>query len=234
MKLSISKEATTGLLELPESGLGFQIVNATFHGTRSTYIIWNADYAVDLREAPSLKEDLSGANLGFWINEQALSEITIIAAPSLHDFSLVGARIGPSVIRVEGGSSAPAASPPPSTLVKKINLGAPRKFYRFSPFNNDRRIDPLTGDFLPGTYCCPESEILFVPTGLSAVGRFALPSPRPASFKYEITANAGTEVLFGTVAPAYGQAGGGVEAYFPMGARNATGVFKTPAQIADE
>lgn len=234
MKLSINEKAYRELLKLPESGPGFQIVDATFHGTRSTYIIWNADYAIDLKEAPSLREDLSGANLGVWINEQALSEITIIAAPSLHDFSLVGARISSSVITMGVGSSAPTASPPPSTLVKKVNLGAPRKFYRFSPFNNDRRIDQKTGDFLPGTYCCPESEIPFVPTGFSAVGRFALPSPRPASFKYEITADVGTDVLFGTVAPAYGQAGGGVEAYFSTGARNVTRVFKTPTQIDDE
>jgi hypothetical protein len=53
-----------------------------------------------------------------------------------------------------------------------------------------------------------------VPTGFVAVGRFALPNNLPASYRYEIEAPGSTPVDFGTLAPAFGQAGGGVEAYF--------------------
>lgn len=232
MKLSINKEAEKALLALPESGPGFQIVEAVFHGKKSTYIVWNAEFAIDLKEAPISRDDITGALLGGWINEQALSSITIIAAPSLHDFSLVGSRVHSSASTVVSGSS--AVSPPPSTLVKTVTLTNPRKFYRFSPFSTDRRVDPTNGHFLPGTYCCPESEEPFVPSGFSAVGRFALPSAQPASYRYEITADSGTNVLFGTVAPAYGQAGGGVEAYLPAGATNVTNVYLKPTHIGDE
>ncbi len=229
MKLSINKEAEKELLALPESGPGFQIVEAVFHGIKSTYIVWNAEFAINLKEAPISREDITGALLGSWINEQALSSITIIAAPSLHDFSLIGARVHSSVV-----SGYSAVSPPPSTLVKMVTLTIPRKFYRFSPFSNDRRIDPANGNFLPGTYCCPESEVPFVPSGFSAVGRFALPSALPASYRYEITSDSGINVLFGTVAPAYGQAGGGVEAHMPTGATNVTGVYVNPTHIGDD
>ena len=44
--------------------------------------------------------------------------------------------------------------------------------------------------------------------------RRRLPVNLPASHHYEIVAPAGTHVDFGTVAPAFGQSGGGVEAYF--------------------
>jgi len=74
---------------------------------------------------------------------------------------------------------------------------------------------------LAGTYAAPESEVPFVPTGFVAVGRFALPNTLPASFHYLIEAPAGTSVDFGTVAPAFGQAGGGVEAYFASAVTNA-------------
>jgi len=97
-------------------------------------------------------------------------------------------------------------------------------FHRFSSFNPDRRVDPVTGSFVPGTYAAPESEVPFVPTGFGAVGRFALPNNLPASYHYEIEAPTGTIVDFGTVAPAFGQAGGGVEAYFASAVTNA----KTP------
>lgn len=232
MKLSINKEAERELLALPESGPGFQIVKAVFHGETSTYIVWNAEFAIDLKEAPISGNDITGALLASWINEQALSPITIIAAPSLHGFLLAGDRVHSSASKAVSGSS--AVSPPPSTLVKTVTLTSPRKFYRFSPFSTDRRVDPINGNFLPGTYCCPESEEPFVPSGFAAVGRFALPSAQPASYRCEITADSGTNVLFGTVAPAYGQAGGGVEAYLPDGATNVPGVYFKPVHIGDD
>ena len=232
MKLSINENAAKELLKIPESGPGFQIVEGTFQGERSIYIVWNAEFAIDLKDAPMSSEDYIGALLGSWINKQALSPLTIIAAPSLHSFSLVGARVHSSASTGLSGSS--PLSPPPSTLVKAITLTKPRKFFRFSPFSKDRRIDSKNGNFLPGTYCCPESEEPHVPSGFSAVGRFALPSSQPASYRYEINANIGTTVLFGTVAPAYGQAGGGVEAYLPAGATNVSGVYVTPTHVGDD
>lgn len=107
-------------------------------------------------------------------------------------------------------------------------------FHRFSAFDPDRRIDPATGSFLPGTYAAPESEVPFVPTGFVAVGRFALPNNLPASYHYEIEAPMGAKVVFGTVAPAFGQAGRGVEAYFANAVINAK-VPPTPvSQLPDE
>jgi hypothetical protein len=122
----------------------------------------------------------------------------------------------------------------PSSLVKHVTLTASRGFHRFSAFNPDRRVDPVTGSFLAGTYCAPELEVPFVPTGFVAVGRFALPNTLPASYHYEIEAPAGTAVDFGTVAPAFGQAGGGVEAYFANEVSNAKVPMTPVARLPDE
>ena len=111
----------------------------------------------------------------------------------------------------------------PSSLVKQEKLMTNRCFHRFSAFKPDFRVDPATGSFSAGTYAAPESEVPFVPTGFVAVGRFALPNKWPASYLYEIEAPVGTIVDFGTVAPAFGQAGGGVEAYFPHDEKNSAG-----------
>ena len=78
------------------------------------------------------------------------------------------------IFGLAGGAALLAAMP--SSLVKHVSLTANRVFHRFSAFNPDRRVDPITGSFLPGTYAAPESEIPFVPTGFTAVGRFALPN----------------------------------------------------------
>jgi hypothetical protein len=57
-----------------------------------------------------------------------------------------------------------------------------------------------------------------VPSGFSAVGRFALPSLLPAIWRREIVPPLGTTYLCGAVVPMYGQAGGGVEVKFDNGA----------------
>ena len=138
-------------------------------------------------------------------------------------FKLFQTRVGSLPMPGLSGGAVPLLSASPSSLVRHVILAGNQLFYRFSAFNPDRRVN-FNGDFLPGTYAAPESELPFVPTGFVAVGRFALPNVLPASFRYEITAPAGTSVDFGTVAPAFGQAGGGVETYSGTGATNA----KTP------
>ena len=87
---------------------------------------------------------------------------------------------------------------------------------------------------MAGSYAVPKSEVPFIPTGFAAVGRLALPNLKPASHRCEIRAAAGTDVEFGTVAPAFGQAGGGVEAYFPNGATNTQVPPKVVKTIDDE
>jgi hypothetical protein len=146
---------------------------------------------------------------------------TIFAAPGPHSFRLLSSRIAsvPAADAPAAGASVLTAMP--SSLVKHVALAANRVFHRFSAFCPDRRVDPVTGSFLAGTYAAPESEVPFVPTGFVAVGRFALPNNLPASFHYEVEAPTGTSVDFGTVAPSFGQAGGGVEAYFAKAVVNA-------------
>jgi hypothetical protein len=87
-------------------------------------------------------------------------------------------------------------------------------YYRYEQFPNSLRI---TGNTVtkPDTYAAPESERDFTPTGLSAVGRFALPSLLPACWRYELTPVSGTRIFYGASVPLYGQSGGAVEVMFP-------------------
>lgn len=87
------------------------------------------------------------------------------------------------------------------------------RFFRAEPFPTSRYIDKST-DFVRcagGLYGFPPSELPFVPTGFSAVGRYALPNVAPAIYRYELRAPAGTKFSAGASVPLYGQAGGGVE-----------------------
>jgi hypothetical protein len=60
-----------------------------------------------------------------------------------------------------------------------------------------------------------------VPTGLAAVGRYALPDLPPACRHYELMPPTGYTLQCGACVPLYGQAGGGVEVMFPKRLKNA-------------
>ena len=222
---NLGDSAMNALASLPETGMGFQFVEATIWGTRTPLIVFNSERAIDLSQIELVPGDDPATILrnGLRVIAALKADIvqTVFAAPGPHSFRLLQARVGPlpATATTVAGAIATAL---PSSLVKHVTLTANRVFYRYSAFNPDRRVDPVTGDFLAGTYAAPESEVPFVPTGFLAVGRFALPNILPASHRYEITAPAGTAVDFGTVAPAFGQAGGGVEAYFPNAVTNAS------------
>jgi hypothetical protein len=212
MLLYLDAETQELVLALPESGMGFQHLAAEFQGRLTEFLVLNAERALDL-SALQLAEGTSPAIIeanGIRVVE-AIQDVRsgYLTVPRPFSFQLASARIG-------GRRVSPVATriALPSSLVKRYVLSAPRAFHRYSAFNPDRRVAPSTGDFVAGTYAAPESELPFVPTGFVAVGRFALPSALPASHHYEILAPTGTPVAFGTVAPAFGQAGGGVEVLF--------------------
>ncbi len=70
---------------------------------------------------------------------------------------------------------------------------------------------------------------LFVNSGSAVVGRFALPMPLPACYIMQYELPAGKTIKVGTVAPSFGQAGGGVEIQLPQAqAVNVVGQFTVP------
>lgn len=89
--------------------------------------------------------------------------------------------------------------------------------YRCECWPTSRRIDLKTGNVAAGTFTFPASELMFVPTGFSAVGRYALPSLPPACHRYELRPPANTPMYCGASVPLFGQAGGGVEILFHRG-----------------
>lgn len=214
----LSAPAIDSLLALPETGMGFQLVEANCWGKLTPFIIFNSDLAVDISALNlEIGDDPSVIlNNGLRIVDALKGyREPIFRAPQPHSFRLIGSRVDveSEIASSKGGGSPQIAQS--SSLVKRITLTENRIFHRFSAFYPDKRINSKTGDFAAGTYATPDSEVPFVPTGFAAVGRFALPNNLPASYHYMIEAPTGTTVAFGTVAPAFGQAGGGVEAYFP-------------------
>lgn len=175
---NLNEQAIKSLSELPETGMGFQIVEAICWGETRPFIIFNSELAIDISALGLIRSDDPSVFLknGLSIIESLKGHReTLSSAPSPHSFKLLSSRISTEPSYISKGV-APLYASMPSSLVKKVILRENRIFHRFSAFNLDRRVDPLTGDFLPGTYATTESEVPFVPSGFAAVGRFALPT----------------------------------------------------------
>jgi hypothetical protein len=100
-------------------------------------------------------------------------------------------------------------------------------FYRYEQFSTSLRVDVTANQVTkPDTYAAPASERDFIPTGLSAVARCALPLLLPACWRYELTPAKGTRMYYGASVPLYGQSGGAVEVMFPRPFANAVQIPK--------
>jgi hypothetical protein len=96
-------------------------------------------------------------------------------------------------------------------LVASVKLPVCTTFVRYISSPIDRRFDSASNTLKAGTYLTSLLDRNHADTGFGSVGRYALPLPIPVSTVIEYTLPVGTHIEVGTVAPLFGQAGGGVE-----------------------
>jgi len=233
----LSSETVRKLLELPETGMGFQFVEGLVNGARKQLLIFNAEIAYDVSDLQLSDSDEPAAILlnGTRVVQDIAGAQVMQGNLSVSSLTVASPRVlggGPAGHHTPLGPSAKLALP--SSLVKSYSLAASRQFHRFSALNPDKRVNTTTGDFLAGTYATTHSDFPFAPSGFAAVGRYALPNILPASYHFQIEAPLGTQVTFGTVAPAYGQAGGGVEVLFVSAVKNSQHPPIWPPPLGDD
>jgi hypothetical protein len=194
------------LLALGESGPGYQLISVgpssdNVHASGETlvpvgdYVVFNAELLI-----PATLD---------WDPRSAL-----VVWPGALDYDAYKGAQNPIVATGLGGipsttSGSGTPSAPRSTFVVAASTRAGQILWRFSAYNPDKRI--TAGQVEAGAYLTSELDRVFVNTGLGAVGRFALPNPFPATYAYRVTPSTATGLQAGTVRPAFGQAGGGVE-----------------------
>jgi hypothetical protein len=209
--------------EEPESGIGYQVVSIAFRSqVRESGILFCRSYFVPYERNGELLR--AATNTPPEIDYFYLEEPRIILS---EEKKLVG--FTPSL---EVTSISPLVNQPLVKHASSISQLPPffqratgsEVFFRVSPYRKDRNIMP-DGSVVPRCYCTSDNDMTVVPSGLAAVGRYALPSRLPAIHVFRIQPPKGTPYLCGTVTPNFGLAGGGVEAYFPLGCPAGSAVF---------
>ncbi|HWB15891.1 MAG TPA: hypothetical protein VG538_05740 [Vicinamibacterales bacterium] len=217
----LSQEQTRSLVRQPESGMGYQVVDAaTTDNKTKRGIVYNA-------ELLTLDEDRHGDRV-IMLTKSASEALRTAESAIGRIKSLTVVRDSRTTVLSKREAKASGGASEAET--EKTKEG--EKFYRFSAFENDRRITADNG-LEPGTYATTEEDGNKVKTGKEAVERYALPNEEPASYRFTIKPLKDTNIKKGIVQPANGHQGGGVEVIFTDGTTKNT-VAKPPTKLPDE
>lgn len=219
--LKVSSGIQKKLLGMQESGMGFQVVNATFQDNRiRECIIINATLAepVDDRSVQrvlaAMKEEYSEVFYKF-----AEPSTEIIDVRLKKDMGIF--RTKTSLMLEEFGESKSAVNAPEGYT--KIN----ERFIRFSHFEDDKRIDKVNKCLLPGTYATTFDDATYcINNKIDPAERYALPNTLTINYAFHVLPSERTPIKRGIVEPANGQPGGGEEALFTKGTSHNTVVRK--------
>ena len=205
MTFRIDPSWTALLRAEPETGMGYQIVAA--RDSRSApVVVVNAKVAVSFTRSDRVKESAADAELvTATLQQRAIpGMVRVLSRPEAAAYGYL-----PDAAKAGGG---------PANEAPESDSGSREPFRRYSAFQDDVRIKP-DGSVTAGTYVTTLADgLAFVKTGMDAVRRYALPNPDPAVYVFEIVPPNALRVKRGTVAPAFGQPGGGAEVILINGA----------------
>lgn len=225
--LKLRKASQSRFIELAETGMGYHFVKARYRfNTETGFVVLGSTYALSVHKINDLSTvfDVTAA-----VGLDELSEDNFVDGDlEITDNYGQDPLKAREALSLAVPSAMKATTPPPGTTltVKTVTNGVDG-FIRFSYTPNDPRIQ-ATGTVTAKTYATTYRDGVIITSGLSAVGRYALPVPLPAIYLFLLTPPAGTPVYFGATVPLFGQAGGGVEVYFPNGFTNIVRPFTVP------
>lgn len=212
------------LLAQPESGMGYQVVEATTVDYKlKRGVAYNAELLLFEDEPRLTLKTTAFARL---LNEAKSSAGEIKSLRVATHMASTSSAFALKETAVAHGKKGSPANDAPIEKTKETEA-----FKRFSAYEKDNRVRP-DGSLLPGTYATTEEDAKNVRTGKEAVARYALPNPAPASNVFTIKPHKDTVIQRGIVEPANGQPGGGVEVIFTDGTQ--PGTVTGPEKIPDE
>lgn len=200
------------LMDLPETGMGYQIVNAYRRNARAEEcVVLNSEVIEPINRRPLslVLEHMFSEGVERMMKSATITDIVDVElVTDLKDFSESS-----DVLRKSATDAQHAT----------ITYGySGEEFIRFSAFYDDKRVDKTLKKLLPGSYATTQSNALYcMSNNIDPVSYYALPCHKVA-YAFNIRLSIPTKYKKGTVLPNHGQKGGGVEVLFVYGTSNNT------------
>ena len=205
------------LLSLPETGMGYQIIEGQLTGSYSTkrYVVYNSDLIVDFdNDFQRFKQQIISRGYSTILNESNLlniktDSIRLVSRSYLYERRYL-TESKKSKKRNSGGKGA-TDNPKEYADGKEI-------FVRISAYEDDKRIDFAKKKLKDGTYTTTLYDYLdCLNTEDEPIDRYALPNDEKIKWAFYIQPKSIDRLQRGIVQPAFGHDGGGIEAYFENG-----------------
>jgi len=219
MYFKLSRYQENELLNYPETGMGYQIVEATKAGKYKLekFLILNSEIVIEMN-------GFEGHIIRLVIYEgidaiKAKAEMITLNVVSVFSEKQYRNLVSePETDNEKGALDNPVE-----------NSNGEEVFVRLSAFEDDKRIDKTNKCLLPGSYTTMMDDYLICKTTKNdPVERHALPCNDEIRFAFHIQPLRTDTLQRGTVQPANDRRGGGKEAFFAMGTSLGTFIKQTP------
>lgn len=220
-KLSAAQE--NELLNQPETGMGYQVVEASKTGSyiKEKFLVLNSEVVIEMNASTS-------DNVRKIITEGIYSIKASANYITLNAMSVLNEKQFRNTVNESKNENEKGAIENPV-----VNANGKEIFVRLSAFDNDRRVDKINKCLRPGSYTTTMKDYLkcISPPPDDPIERYALPSNDEIKFTFHIQPKKTDTLQRGTVQPANGKRGGGEEAYFAKGTASGTFLKQTSFNI---
>lgn len=216
-KLSASQE--NSLLSLPETGMGYQIIEANTLGsyTRSRYLALNSEIIIDLN-------GYEGDHVRKVINEGISKVKSMAIEKTLTNITVLNEKQFRNLISESKNENEKGAIENPVVYASGDEI-----FVRLSAFDDDKRIDKINKCLRPGSFTTTMDDYLKCQASNDNPNeRYALPNNDKIQYAFHIKPLKSDTLQRGIVQPANDRRGGGKEAYFANGTAAGTFLGQTP------
>lgn len=214
------------LLLLPETGMGYQIIDAKRIGRSSSdrFIVYNSELIVDFNgDFHESKRKILNEGYTKMFNQSSVIELSspsLVSRSEVRNVRMFTESTMNTKGRHTGGTGAVYNNP--------IYGNGTDKFIRLSPYKDDKRIDFERMRLREGSFTTTEADYLACRSyNDDPIDRYALPSDDAIEWVFTIKPTILNRYRPGIVQPANNHNGGGIEALFDDGTSDGTFLGRT-------
>jgi hypothetical protein len=208
MYFRLSPSQENFLQSQPETGMGYQIVEASRQGSYMTekFIALNSEIIIEMNK-------LEYDNIRKVINEGTFAVKSKASLITLNKLSVLNEKQYRSIVMESENQKEKGAIENPAERADGVEM-----FARLSAFENDRRVDKIKRCLTPGSFATTLDDYISCKhTKEDPIERYALPNNDEIKFVFYIQPVKTDSLQRGIVQPANEKRGGGKEAYFEKG-----------------
>lgn len=216
-KLSASQE--NDLLNQPETGMGYQVVEASKSGSyfKEKFLILNSEIVIEMNAS-------TGDNVRKVINEGIYSFKASASVITLNSISVLNEKQYRNIVSESKSLNERGAIDNPV-----VNANGEDVFVRLSAFEDDKRVDKVNKCLRKGAFTTTMGDYLKCKeTYDEPIERYALPNNDKIQYAFYIQPHRSDTLQAGIVQPANDKRGGGKEVYFASGTAIGTFQKQTP------